>query len=81
MNAIFPDVIDEYFVIYMDDFSIFRKSRKRLSRHFEAGLERLKNHELYVGKKKYLFLERETKFLGLIVGPDGICVGDNGKIL
>lgn len=44
-------------------------------------LQRLREHELYVGKKKFELMRTVTEFLGLIVGQTGVRIGEDRKKL
>lgn len=79
MNSIFGDCIDDFIVIYLDDILIFSDTREDHLKHLRIVLTRLKEHQLYVGKNKYEMMKTETEFLGLIVGRDGVKIGDDRK--
>lgn len=74
MNRIFYDCIDVFLVVYMDDLLVFSKTPEDHLRHLDTVLSRLQSEELYVSPNKCCFMEEETEFLGLIVGPNGIRV-------
>lgn len=52
MNAIFRGCIDEYSVIYLDDILVSSNTREKHLNHLRIVLSSLKEHELFVGKKK-----------------------------
>lgn len=82
MNSIlFRDCIDEFIVVYLDDILIFSESREDHIKHLRITLSRLKDHQLYVGRTKYELMTEETEFLGLIVGREGVRIGDDRKRL
>lgn len=81
MNAIFRAHIDEFIVIYLDDILVFSDSKEEYLRHLRIVLSRLQENELYVGKNKYTLGKTETEFLGLIVGRDGMKIGEGRKRL
>lgn len=81
MNSIFRDCIDDFVVVYLDDILIFSESREEHLNHLRIVLSRLRDHELYVGEKKFELMKTETEFLGLIVGRDGIKIGEERKRL
>ena len=74
MNEIFYDCIDDFIVVYMDDLLIYSKTPDEHLRHLEVVLSRLAEKKLYVAPHKCQFMEKETEFLGLIVGCNGIRV-------
>lgn len=61
-------------VVYMDDLLIFSKDEQSHLKHLEIVLSRLKENKLFVSPKKCEFMKTEIKFLGLIVGRDGLQV-------
>lgn len=81
MNSIFRDCIDDFIVVYMDDILIFSESRDDHLKHLRIVLSRLRDHQLYVGRQKYELMTEETEFLGLIVGREGVRIGDDRKQL
>lgn len=81
MISNFRDCIDDFVVIYMDDILVFSENREDHLKHLRMVLSRLRDHELYVGNKKCELMRSETEFLGLIVGRDGIRIGDDRKKL
>ena len=72
MNRIFYDCVDMFMVVYMDDLLIFSKDEESHLKHLEIVLSRLKENNLYVSPKKCEFMKTEIKFLGLIVGRNGL---------
>ena len=74
MNRIFYDCVDLFMVIYLDDLLIFSKDEESHLKHIEIVLSRLKENKLFVSPKKCEFMKTEIKFLGLIVGRDGLQV-------
>lgn len=81
LNSIFRDYIDEFLVVYLDDILIFSDTKVDHIRHLRIVLTRLREHELYLGSNKYELLREETEFLGLIVGRNGIKMGEDRKRL
>ena len=82
MNRIFYDCIDVFVVVYMDDLLVFSKNIDDHMRHLEVILSRLKAEALYVSPSKCSFMQKETEFLGLLFGENGIRVNpDEVKVL
>lgn len=81
MNSIFRDCIDDFVVIYLDDILIFSASKEEHLKHLRIILTRLKEHQLYVGSNKFELMTEETEFLGLMVGRNGITIGEDRKKL
>ena len=77
MNTIFHDCIDVFLVVYLDDLLIFSRTLDDHMKHLDIVLQRLQQHELYVGPSKCEFLKQDIEFLGLRVGTQGIKVGED----
>lgn len=76
MNAIFRDQIDEFIIIYLEDVLVVIYSQGKLLKHLRIVLSRLQENELYIGENKYVLPKEKTEFLGLVVGRNGINIGE-----
>jgi hypothetical protein len=73
MNSVFHDFIKSGFVIvYLDDLLVFSKTQEEHLAHVRKVLERLREHKLYAKLVKCHFMASELKYLGHVVGRDGI---------
>jgi RNase H-like domain found in reverse transcriptase/Reverse transcriptase (RNA-dependent DNA polymerase)/Integrase zinc binding domain len=72
MNEVLWEGLNEYLSVYMDDILVYSQNRAEHVLHVRSVLERLKAAGLQADIKKCEFFVKETKFLGLIVGVDGI---------
>ena len=72
MNDVLFDYLDRFASAYLDDILIYSRTLKEHKRHVQQALERLRKAGLQVDIEKCEFHVTETKFLGLIVGRDGI---------
>lgn len=79
MNDLFSDYINDFVIIYLDDILIMSSSPEEHMQHLRLVLDRLRLHRVYAKMSKCHFNQREVKFLGHIVGADGIRV-DPAKI-
>ena len=80
MNSIFHDFIKEGFVVvYLDDLLVFSKTHEDHLSHLSRVLSRLREHKLYAKLSKCEFFANELRYLGHIVGRDGIKV-DPAKV-
>lgn len=52
MKSIFNDVIDNYFVVYLNDILIYSNTREDHLQHLRNVLQRLKHIRLYAGRIK-----------------------------
>lgn len=67
MNSIFRDFIDNFVMIYLDNILIFSETREDHLQHLIIVLSCLRDHEIYVGDKKFELMREDTEFLGLMV--------------
>jgi hypothetical protein len=72
MNDILRDYLDIFCVVYLDDILVYSKTRSEHIQHVRQILEKLREAGLFAKIQKCEFLVSETKFLGIIVGRDGI---------
>lgn len=72
INDTLRDCLDLFCTVYLDDILIYSKTREEHVQHVRRVLERLNHANLYANAKKCEFFQPEVKFLGLIVGEDGI---------
>jgi hypothetical protein len=73
MNTIFHDFVREGFVVvYLDDLLVYSKTEEEHMTHLERVLDRLWEHQLYAKLSKCNFLTHELKYLGHLVGKDGL---------
>ena len=80
MNNLFADYIHQKFVmIYLDDILIMSSSPEEHAHHLTLVLQRMHDNKIYAKLYKCDFNSPEVKFLGHIVGRDGIKV-DPAKI-
>ncbi|PHH49893.1 Retrotransposon-derived protein PEG10 [Ceratocystis fimbriata CBS 114723] len=66
------EYLDLFCTAYLDDILIYSRTREEHTEHICAVLKRLRATGLYAQARKCEFYCTETKFLGLIIGRDGI---------
>jgi hypothetical protein len=66
-------------VVYIDDILIFSKSREEHCEHACIVLKALRSERLYVKLRKGKFAQRELRFLGHVMSPDGLAI-DTDKV-
>jgi Reverse transcriptase (RNA-dependent DNA polymerase)/RNase H-like domain found in reverse transcriptase len=80
MNQIFKKQIEQGFVVvYLDDILVFSKTPDEHLKHLEEVLTVLQREHLRAKLKKCHFNQSEVKFLGHIVGREGLKV-DPAKV-
>lgn len=72
INNALRGLLDVICCAYVDDIIIFSNSVEEHERHVETVLKRLRDAGLQADLKKCEFHVTETKFLGFIVGTDGV---------
>ncbi len=72
MNNVLGPYLHDFVVVYLDDALIFSKSAQEHLKHIELVLSKLREHRLYANAKKCEFFKPELRFLGHIIGKDGI---------
>jgi hypothetical protein len=74
MNDVLWEGLNQYCTVYVDDILIYSRTATEHAIHVRSVLEKLRTAGLQADIKKCEFSVQETKFLGLIVGVDGIRV-------
>jgi hypothetical protein len=72
INDALRDYLDTFCTAYLDDILIYSRTRAEHLNHVRCVLQRLREAGLFAKLEKCEFLVSETKFLGLIIGKDGI---------
>ena len=71
MDQTFADMTD-FTDIYVDDIVVYSATLEEHLVHLSKVLQRLREHQLFVKRKKCSFAQHEIEFVGFIVGSDGI---------
>ncbi|KAK9153378.1 hypothetical protein Sjap_000858 [Stephania japonica] len=79
MHRVLRPFLDRYVIVFIDDILIYSKTREEHERHLRDVLMTLREHRLYAKFSKCAFWLREVKFLGHVIGSQGISV-DGDKI-
>jgi hypothetical protein len=74
MNAMLKPLIGKCVLVYLDDILVYSKSAAEHERHLRAVLDLLKQHSFYCKLKKCVFNQAEVKYLGHVVGRNGVRV-------
>jgi hypothetical protein len=70
MNDVISPFIDDCVIVYLDDISIFIKSREEHVRHVKQVLDALKKENLFLNMSKCEFENTSLAYLGHIVGEE-----------
>lgn len=74
INDILMEYLDDFCSAYIDDILIYSETREEHEIHVKRVMTVLMAHGLQVDIKKSEFFVTKTKFLGFIIGVDGIQV-------
>jgi len=72
INGIMMDILDDFVAVYVDDILIYSNTYEEHVKHVTEVLERLEKANLYADITKSNFHSDSVKFLGLVVGKDGL---------
>ena len=72
INKAMKGILDEFYVVYLDDILIYSQTAEEHERHVNKVLARLQRANLYAKLSKCRFHQAEVRFLGFIVGRNGI---------
>lgn len=72
INQCLMEFLNEFCVAYLDDILIYSNTLEEHHAHVRRVLKRLKDWDLQVDVDKCDFHVKETKFLGVIVGTEGL---------
>ena len=72
INDALREHLDVYCTAYLDDILIYSRTREEHAEHLRLVLDALRKAGLYAKFSKCEFFVPETKFLGLLVGQDGV---------
>jgi len=72
MQRIYQPYLDVFIVIYLDDILIFSKTLTEHKQHLRTALSVLRREQLYCKESKCELVKDRVKFLGYIVGIDGV---------
>jgi Reverse transcriptase (RNA-dependent DNA polymerase) len=65
-------LVDVYYVVYLDNILIFLKTEEEYVEHIEVVLYKLRVGALYASPKKCAFFVKEVKYLGFLIGENGV---------
>jgi hypothetical protein len=74
MNHVFHPFLCHFFLVFFDDILIYSKTWTTYLSHVDQVLCLLSQHQLFLKQSKCAFGASEVKYLGYIVGQDGVKV-------
>ena len=72
MSRIFSDYISNFVMTFIDDILVYSKSLEEHLEHLRVVFERLREYCLFAKLKKCEFNRSKLKYLGFIVGREGL---------
>ena len=79
MNQIFSSFLQKFVVVYMDDIFIYSTTEQEHLQHLRSVFMTLRESRLFVKLSKCDFFKTDVKFLGHLVGAEGVRV-DPSKV-
>eukprot|EP00798_Chlamydomonas_sp_ICE-L_P005513 gene5513-biopygen2579 len=72
MNKIFAPYLHKFVVVYLDDILVYGRNPEEHAANLEKVLQVLQDEEFYAKLSKCTFNQSEIKFLGHIIGRNGV---------
>ena len=72
MDIAFSDEIGHFIVIYLDELTVFSKTKEEHLKHLRKVFEKCRRYGLSLNPKKTVFGLQEGKLLGHIISEKGI---------
>src|ERR1700730_6583293 len=79
MNHIFPDLLDTFMVVYLDDILIYSEDPKQHVEHIQEVLQRLQENGLFLNLAKCEFHTETVEYLRFVLSPTGLSM-DMAKV-
>jgi hypothetical protein len=74
MNHVFHPFLHHFVLVFFDDILIYKKTWTYHLAHMDRVLHLLSQHQLFLKQSKCVFGASEVKYLGHLVGKDGVRV-------
>lgn len=79
MNEIFRPYLRKFVLVFFDDILVYSGSMAEHEKHVQLVFQLLKDHQLFVNKKKCEFGKSEVAYLGHVISKEGVSV-DRSKV-
>ncbi len=77
INHVLYELVNDFYIVYLDNILIFSKSEKEHYQHLELVIECLQHTELYTNFKKYDFFKTEVKYFDFLVNKNNLCMNSS----
>ncbi len=74
INQILHDLVNDFYIIYLDNILIFSKFKEEHYQYLKLVIECLQYTELYVNSKKCKFFKTEVEYLDFLVSNMSLCM-------
>jgi len=74
MDIAFTNEKDVFFIVYLDDLTVFSNSDEENLCHLKIVFQSCRKYGISLNPKKSLFSMDEGKILGHIISKEGICI-------
>jgi hypothetical protein len=71
MNKVLMEYLDKFFMVFIDDISVYFRSEEEHEGHLRLVLQRLQDHKLYAKLRKCEFWLKQVAFLGHVISKGG----------
>ncbi|MBW0518123.1 hypothetical protein O181_057838 [Austropuccinia psidii MF-1] len=71
VNDIFEDLLDIFFVVYLDGIMVFSSSQEELVKHVASVFQRPRDNNLFAKTSKCVFHAPSVEYLGYVVSSNG----------
>lgn len=72
MNNIFHPHLDEFILVFLDDYFVYSKNEHEHKEHLRKTLQILCEHQLYAKMSKCFFARDQIVYLGRVISKDGV---------
>jgi hypothetical protein len=72
MNSVLQSFLRKFVMVFLDDILIYSSSMDAHLQHIRLVLDKLREHQFYLKKKKCSFMKSELKYLGHVISREGV---------